>query len=287
MPEISASGPNAEQIKYWNERGATWVQLQDMLDEQLRPLGTRVMDRAGIVEGQRVLDVGCGCGDTTLTLAQRVGTSGSVVGIDISAPMLSQARARAAAAGLANVNFENADAQTQQISPPAFDIVFSRFGVMFFVEPAAAFTNLRRHLRSGGRLAFVCWQSLAENPWMFIPLMAAAQHVQLPSPPPPEAPGPFAFADDARVTAILSSAGFTDIAFESLKETLVIAAGADLDQAVDFMLQLGPTAQILRDADPALLHPVRAAVRDALAPYSTAQGIEMPGAAWMVTATTR
>ncbi len=284
MPEISVSGPNAEQIKYWNERGQSWVQLHEMIDQQLRPLGVLAMERGGIGPGQRVLDVGCGCGDTTVALAQRVGPCGSIVAIDISTNMLQRARERVAAAGLTNVTFANADAQTQRLPPPPFDVVFSRFGVMFFVEPAAAFANLRTHLCAQGRLSFVCWQGLPENPWMFVPLMAAAQHVELPPPPPPGAPGPFAFADRVRVEGILAQAGFVNIGLESVKETLAIAAGGGLDQAADMMMQMGPTAHILRTADASLLEPVRASIREALAPYATAGGVEMPSAAWIVTA---
>lgn len=284
MTEITASGPNAEQIKYWNERGSTWVQLQEMLDQQLRPLGVLVMERAGIAAGQRVLDVGCGCGDTTVSLAQRVGATGTVVGIDISTPMLAQAEVRAAAAGLSNVLFQNADAQTATLPSPSFDVIFSRFGVMFFVEPAVAFGNLRRHLRPGGKLAFACWQALSENPWMFVPFMAAAQHVVLPPPPAPDAPGPFAFADRDKVDALLRQAGFAGVQLESVREELAIAAGASLDQAVDFMLQMGPTAQMMRDADPKLVDNVRSSVREALAPYATNGGLVMPSAAWIVTA---
>ncbi len=284
MAEMAASGPNAEQIKYWNERGSTWVQLQEMLDQQLRPLGVLVMERAGITAGQRVLDVGCGCGDTTVGLAQRVGATGTVMGVDISAPMLARAEARAKAAGLSNVRFQNADAQTATLPPPLFDVVFSRFGVMFFAEPAVAFANLRRHLRPEGKLAFVCWQALSENPWMFVPFMAAAQHVVLPPPPPPDAPGPFAFADRDKVEALLRTAGFQDVQLESVREDLAIAAGASLDQAVDFLLQMGPTAQMLRDTDPKLLDTVRSSIREALAPYATDRGLIMPSAAWIVTA---
>lgn len=284
MPEISATGPNAEQIKYWNERGQTWVEVHEIIDHQLRPLGLRAMARGGIAAGQRVLDVGCGCGDTTVALAQRVGVVGSVVGIDVSTGMLQRARERVAAAGLTNVTFANADAQTQRLPPPPFDVVFSRFGVMFFVEPAAAFANLRTHLRSQGRLSFACWQALPENPWMFVPLLAAAQHIPLPPPPAPDAPGPFAFADRARVEGILAQAGFVNIGFESVKEALQIATGGGLDQAADLMMQMGPTAQLVRTSEPGVLELVRASIREALAPYATARGVEMPSAAWIVTA---
>lgn len=284
MPEIEATGPNAEQIKYWNERGPTWVQLQDRLDQQLRPLGDRVIERAAVAAGERVLDIGCGCGDSTLRLAQRVGTAGAVVGVDISAGMLQRAAERARSAGLAQVAWVNADAQTHRFTAPPFDVVFSRFGVMFFADPTAAFTNLRTALRPGGRLAFVCWQALPENPWMFVPLMAALQHVQLPAMPPPDAPGPFAFADRDRVRTILATAGFGAIDFEAVQERMTVGGGAGLEEAVDFMLLMGPTGQLLREAGGELVAQVRSSVRDALSPYMTENGLVMPGAAWIVTA---
>src|SRR5438309_1620679 len=204
---MSAPEANAEQIRYWNEAaGPKWVSFQKVIDAQIAPLGERAMDRASIAPGERVIDVGCGCGDTTITLARRVGPAGLVLGIDISAPMLERAAETARAAGLANVRFENADAQTHRLSPGAFDVVYSRFGVMFFADPVAAFTNLRAALRPGGRLAFVCWRSLAENPLFTAPMAAAAKHLPPLPPPHPNAPDPFAFADRARVAQILETA---------------------------------------------------------------------------------
>src|SRR6185503_11565956 len=193
MTTLDTTGPNAEQIKYWNETAAPkWVEYQAVLDTQLEELGRLAMERARLVPGERVLDVGCGCGATTRALAARVGARGSAHGVDISAPMLARAAELTRAAGVGNVRFTNADAQTYAFEPGGADVLFSRFGVMFFTDPPAAFTNLRRALRPGGRVAFVCWQPLAENPWLLVPLSTAAQHIQLPPPPAPGAPGPFA-----------------------------------------------------------------------------------------------
>ncbi len=285
MATIQPSGPNAEQIKYWNDTaGPKWVALHDVIDDQIRPLGLAAMDRANLRPGERVLDVGCGCGDTTVELARRVAPGGAAVGIDISAVMLERARHRAGAAGVA-ARFELGDAQTHPFTPATADVLFSRFGVMFFVDPTAAFTNLHRALRSGGRLAFVCWQSLPENPWMFVPLGAALQHLPPPSLPAPDAPGPFAFADPARVRGILGNAGFADVHLESVHRELSIGGGAGLDETVEFLLQMGPTAALLRDSpDPTLLPRVSDAVRASLIPYQTPQGIRMSSASWIVTA---
>lgn len=285
MTLLEPTGPNAEQIQYWNElAGPKWVALQELIDDQIRPLGVRAMDRAAISRGERVLDVGCGCGDTALEIARRVGPTGAVLGVDISTMMLERARQAAHDAGIAHAQFQNADAQTHAIPPESFDVLYSRFGVMFFIDSDAAFANLRSALRLGGRLAFVCWQGVQHNPWMLVPLMAALQHIPPPPLPAPDAPGPFAFADAERVRGILSRAGFVDIAFEELQETLTVGGGRDLDQTVEFLLQMGPAARALRDVGTELRTVVAGAVREALVPYDTPNGVRMASASWIVTA---
>jgi len=286
MVPLEASGPNAEQIRYWNETaGPKWTAFQQVLDEQLGALGRRAMDRAGVARRERVIDVGCGCGDATIELGRRVGPQGTVVGVDVSTPMLERAATQARAAQLANVRFENADAQTHRFPPGQCDLVFSRFGVMFFADPVTAFMNLCVALPPGGRVAFICWQPLRENPWLSLPLQVAARYITLPPPPVPGAPGPFSFADPERVRTILVRAGFVEIAFEELREMLTVGGGASLDQTVQFLLQgVGPTSAALREADPAVRPRVAAAVRDALAPFHTAAGVRLGSAAWIVTA---
>jgi SAM-dependent methyltransferase len=284
---LPAQGPNAEQIRYWNEQaGAKWVQMQASIDAQIRPLGEIAMDRGAIAAGERVLDVGCGCGAATLAIARRVGAAAEAVGIDISAVMLERARAAAAEAGIGNVRFENADAQTHRFAAGSFDVAFSRFGVMFFAHPEEAFANLRSALRGGGRLAFVCWRALEENPWMLVPLGAALQ--QLPAPPAlpsPEAPGPFAFADADRIRRILEGAGFSAVRIDAVDETLSVGGAGGLEAAADFLVQIGPTGRILREANDAdLCARVGDAVRAALRPYASGDGVRMPSAAWAVTA---
>ena len=282
---LDPTGPNAEQGRYWNETAAPkWLEYQAVLDTQLEALGRATMERARLVAGERVIDVGCGCGATSRALAARVGPTGSVHGVDISAPLLGRATGLAREAGLANVRFTNADAQTHRFEPGSADVGFSRFGVMFFADPPAAFRNLRCALRSGGRVAFVCWQPLAENPWLLVPLGAAAQHMQLPPPPAPGAPGPFAFGDPDRVRGILGQAGFQQIALEPVRDTLTVGGGR-LDDAVHFLLEgVGPTSAALREADPAVRPKVYAAVREAMGPFVTPEGVRMPAAAWIVTA---
>ena len=284
MTPIEPSGPNAEQIQHWNETsGPKWVAFHDLIDTQILPLGLRTMERARVTAGERVLDVGCGCGGTTLELARRVGPTGSVTGVDISSVMLARAREAATQAGLKNVSFVNADAQTHAFAPDSFDLLFSRFGVMFFAHPDRAFANLLKALRPGGRLAFVSWQGVHLNPWMFVPMMAASQHVTIPVPSNPHAPGPFAFADTERVRDILTDAGFTDLGFEELQDTVTVAGGSDLDQTVQFLLQMGPTGQAMREAAAGTLDAVTAAIREALQSYVTPDGVRMEAAAWIVT----
>jgi SAM-dependent methyltransferase len=286
---LAATGPNAEQITFWNETAAPrWLNGQQALDTQLAPLGREALERARLVAGERVLDVGCGCGHTTLELAARVGPRGAVTGIDISAPLLARARARVQAAGLANVKLLNADAQVTPLGENAFDLVFSRFGVMFFADPKAAFANLRASLTPRGRVVFVCWQELARNPWMAVSLQAASKVVALPPPLPPGAPGPFAFADAARVRGILEGAGFADVEIEPREGKLVVGGEAsDASAAADFLLEVGPLSAALREAGEVARPRVFAAVRDAIAPYTTPDGVALGYGTWVVHAAAR
>ena len=281
MERLESAGPNAEQITYWNEQGGPkWVQLQEQLDHHLAPFGHVVMDRLALAAGERVLDVGCGCGETSLDLARRVGATGSVLGVDISSVMLARARERSR--DVRNVAFAVADAQTHAFDAESFDVIFSRFGVMFFQDPPAAFANLHRAVKSGGRLGFHCWKSFQENAFMTVPFFAALQHVPPPPPPVPNAPGPFAFADPDRVRGILSGAGFAEIDFESRTDAMDV--GATLDAAADYAIQMGPASIALRDASAETVAKVRASVRDALAPHQTADGVRLGTSSWVVTA---
>jgi SAM-dependent methyltransferase len=269
--------PNAQQVAYWNEQaGPTWAAEQAALDRQLAPLGHRAMAELDLSPGQRILDVGCGAGETTLELAAQ---GAEAVGVDISRPLLDVARRRAQ--GAAGVTFLEADAQAHAFPPASFDAVFSRFGVMFFADPAAAFTNLRRALKPGGRLAFVCWRRPDENPFMTAPMIAALQHVPAPPPPPdPTAPGPFAFADPERVRGILAAGGFTDIALTPHDEKI---GRNDLDTALALALKVGPLGALLRE-NPDQRDNVISAVRAVLAAHDGPDGVTLDSASWIVTA---
>jgi ubiquinone/menaquinone biosynthesis C-methylase UbiE len=271
---------NSDQVAYWNEQGGrTWAELNDLLDRQIRDAGLKGIAALAPAPGERILDVGCGGGQTSLALASRVGPQGAVTGADISRPMLELARKRAE--GSPNLRFVEADAQVHDFGSGGFDAVFSRFGVMFFADPAAAFTNLRRALRAGGRMVFVCWAPLAENPWMSTPMIAAAKH--LPgggAPPQPDAPGPFAFADPDRVRGVLQAAGFGDIGCE--KVTLPIG-GNSLEESLTLALRVGPLGARLREA-PELAPKVAADVRAALEARLQDGAVWMDGAVWIVSA---
>lgn len=277
---MSETAPNAAQAEYWNAgAGPTWAELQKPLDRQLAPLGRAAMAALAPKPGEVILDIGCGAGETVFQLARMVAPGGEVTGVDISGTLLEVARRRRE--GAPGVHFIEADAQTYGFPPGAFDGVFSRFGVMFFADPVAAFTNIRRALKAGGRLAFVCWRTPAENPIMTLPMQAALQH--LPAPPPPAdptAPGPFAFADGERVRGILQAAGFTNIAVTPHAEKV---GGGDLDASVGLALKVGPLGALLRQ-HPDKADAVIGAVREALAAHVGPEGLRLDSATWIVTA---
>ncbi len=273
---------NADQIAYWNAAaGETWVDQQDRLDRQLKPLGQTAIAALDPAGDERLIDVGCGCGQTSLELAGEVGPDGSVLGVDISAPMLAVARRRAAEAGLTNVRFLEADAQTRAFARGGADGVFSRFGVMFFGDPPAAFANLHQALRPGGRLAFVCWRPLSENEWMQLPLRAALQHVPAPAAPAdPLAPGPFAFADPDRVRGILTDGGFRDVEIDA-HDALI--GGNTLEETVALSLRVGPLGMMLRE-HPGQRDLIIDSLRAALEPHAGPSGVFLPASVWIVTA---
>ncbi len=281
---MSECAPNEEQAEYWNGvAGENWVAKQEMLDAQIGPLGLAMLDRAQIAEGERVLDTGCGCGDTTLEIARRVGAGGQVTGADLSRPMLARARERANEAGLENTEFIEADVQTHDFASLNCDLLTSRFGVMFFADPIAAFANLRTGLKVQGRLAFVCWRTRQENPWMTLPLTAAAKYVEVPPPPGPEEPGPFSLADADRVRKILDGAGFTSIEIDPDDRAVPLHKDG-LEADVTSKFEIGPLSRIMEDATDEQRELVRGSVRDALAPYHEPDGPTMMFASWIVTA---
>ena len=279
---------NATQIEFWNgETGRNWVTHDALIEAMLQPLGESVMDTLAPQPGEHVLDIGCGCGHTSLSLADRVGAEGSVTGVDISAPMLAVASQLAAErnAEHTSIQFLEADAQTHTFEPERYDVVYSRFGVMFFQDPIAAFANIRSVLRASGRLAFCCWQPRAVNPFMTVPAMAALELLPAPPEMPPRTPGPFAFEEAEYVMEVLTSAGFESVVMTPLKQPLTFGRGLSLTDIVERLVQIGPIAQMVRDAPEDLQQPVRDKVADAVKPfYSEDTGMTLDGQFWQVTA---
>jgi SAM-dependent methyltransferase len=280
---VAPGTPNAEQVEFWQTEGRAWLALEERHEAMVRPFGARALAAAAARPGERVLDVGCGCGGTTLELGRQVAPDGFAFGIDVSVPMLERARQRAGQAELDNVSFAKADAQVHDFAGESFDLAFSQFGVMFFADPTAAFANIGRAMRLGGRLAFVCWQPLERNDWMLVPGMAIVG-VGVPLPPTePGAPGPYQLADRDYLGGVLDTAGYQAIEIAGYEAPLTIGGGGNLDQAVDY-LRNGTGRSLLEQVDDSTVARAVAAARTALAPYETPDGVVLPAATWIVTA---
>jgi SAM-dependent methyltransferase len=275
---------NSAQAEYWNaSAGQRWTDQQEHQDQVLRPVSDRLIAVASPKSGDGVIDVGCGCGATTIDFAARVSPGGEVLGLDISEPMLARARERAPKN--LPIRFERADATVYDFEPGRADLVASRFGVMFFADPARSFANLRRSLKPGGRLAFACWREPRQNPWLILPLREAGKHAPPLPETNPEDPGPFAFASEARVRRILGDARFADIALEPQDLELDIAAGGGPDTAVRAALAIGPTSRMLDGQSEAVRAAATADIRKALAAQARGDSVPLGAAIWMVTAT--
>jgi ubiquinone/menaquinone biosynthesis C-methylase UbiE len=281
----TAEQDNSAQIEYWNDRAAvTWTALQDRLDAMFTPLTARALDAAAPAAGERVLDVGCGCGATVLELGRQVGRNGSVLGVDVSQPMAARARERITAARLDNAQVLVADASTHGFSPGDRDLLFSRFGVMFFADPAAAFANLRRAVRPGGRLLFACWRPMTDNPWFQVPARAAA-HLLPPAPPAdPEAPGPFAFANPDRVKQILGTAGWSDVALTPQDVPMRLAGPGQVEDAAGFATRVGALARALAEVSAEVKAQATEAIAAELARFDSTDGVCLSGSIWLVSA---
>jgi SAM-dependent methyltransferase len=274
--------PNIEQAEHWDGEGSEhWVRYQDEHDALLAPLNAHLFDAAGITEQDRILDVGCGCGLTT-RVAARAAAGGDATGIDLSAAMLERARAVAREDGLTNVSFVHGDAQVHAFRDGEFDLAISRFGVMFFADPTAAFANLARATREQGRLVFLCWQEVLHNDWILVPAAAALAHIPSPDLGAPDDPGPFSLADPDRVRSILAAAGWHDIVLQEAKEKLVL--GKDTDEAFTFILGFRTFRRLLEGADEATAGRALDAVRDALSERETSDGLVLGSTAWVVSA---
>lgn len=273
---------NSDQAAAWDgDEGAHWATHQDRYDAMAGAFTDRLLTAAALAEGDRVLDVGCGCGQSTRLAARQV-PGGHALGLDLSTAMLERAGARAEQEGIVNVRFERGDAQVHPFTPESFDVAISRFGIMFFDDPVAAFANIRAALRPGGWIAFTCWQEMGRNQWLAVPAGAALAHVPLPDLDAPDEPGPFSLADPDRITRILAEAGYDEISV--LPVAAPLRLGRDTDDAVEFLAGTGLARSLLDPVDPETAATALDAVREALRPHERPDGLALEGAAWLVAA---
>ena len=276
---------NSEQIAEWNGAlGQRWVAMQREIDRIVVPFGDAALKVAAPQPGDRVIDIGCGCGDTSIAIARIVGRAGAVFGIDVSTQMLEVARSRAPLADCPHLAFREGDASEAEL-PVNIDLLFSRFGVMFFSRPTQALSHLRRSLRVGGRCVFVCWRAPRDNAWAMVPLSAARTAMCVtPAPADPHAPGPFAFADEQRLRDSLSDAGFATVDIQRFDATLVL--GATPRSAAEVAVQIGAVSRFVREVGVEHLPIIIDAVQRALEPFATSDGkVSLNGSTWIVSAT--
>ena len=279
---MSRPTPNPRGAAFWNSTmGHAWVSQQAVISDVFTSVTSVSLVAAAAKQGEHVIDIGCGPGDTLLAFARAVGSSGDALGVDVSVPMLEFARHRAAEAGLANVTCALADATTYAFEPRRANLVYSRFGMMFFDDPIKAFTNIRSAMKMGGRLVFVCFRTMPESPWFRVPIEAARPHVPPQPPVDPLAPGMFSLAREDRLRGVLTEAGFREIA---LNATDVPIHGKDTTQSMAFITQVGPLPALLENASDEQRKRATEAARNALAAQIGADGRGLHVGLWLVSA---
>ncbi|GAA3794470.1 methyltransferase domain-containing protein [Sphaerisporangium flaviroseum] len=274
--------PNVAQAESWNgPEGAHWADKKDSMVGMNSALHRVLFEAAAIKDGDRVLDIGCGAGETTI-VAARCATRGHAVGIDLSRPMLERARADQSRLGLTNLRFDEGDAQVHSFMDDHFDVAISQFGVMFFSDPVAAFANIGRALSPGGRLVFVCPQRMARCEWYTVPITALLGHPPRPSSATAREPGMFSLANRRHIGDVLGKAGFR--AVTTTARDVPLYFGKDAATAADFFLGSGPVRAILEDHEDLSPAMARTILEDALLPYTGPEGVQLGGALWLVTA---
>ena len=275
---------NIKQKEFWSGKGGDyWVVKQSEMDIMLNPLGKKALDKLDLKNNSKVLDIGCGCGATTLQIANKL-PDGSVIGLDISVPMLDRAKSEAGNQAITNVDFRVVDVQVEQLAQEEYDFVYSRFGVMFFEDPYEAFKNIFSSIKDEGEISFVCWQDPSLKPWQSLSLQVIKEYLDMPS-PPPRSPGPFAFAEKDYVQNILESSGFSDINFDDNKEEITMFSGKTLQDASEDYLAINPVVtEMLKDSPDDLKIKIVESLKEAFGEFYMGDGLLFPSATWIVTA---
>ena len=275
---------NAKQKDFWSGKGGDyWVEKQSEMDIMLNPLGEKALAKLDLKSNSEVLDIGCGCGATTLEIAKKV-SEGTVTGLDISVPMLGKAESEASIQGIANVDFKVVDVQVDQLTSEKYDYVYSRFGVMFFDDPYEAFKNIFSSIKEGGELSFVCWQDPSLNPWQSLSVQVIRGYLDMPS-PPPRSPGPFAFHEKDYVKEILEKSGFSDISFDDNQEDITMFSGKSLQEASEDYLAINPVVtEMLKDSPDDLKAEIVESLKEAFSEFHKGDGLVFPSATWVVSA---
>ena len=277
---------NKNQRDFWSGKGGDiWVERQNAMDTMLSPLGEAALNKLNLNEGENVLDIGCGCGNTTLNIAKRISPDGQVTGLDISKPMLKRAKESANEMSISNASFNCVDVQTDDMGEEVYSAAFSRFGVMFFEDPVAAFCNINKSLITGASLSFICWQSPALNPWQSLFIEAVKKYVDLPS-PPPRSPSPFAFMESEYVSSILEESNFQNIMIEGHEAEVNMFSGRSLSDSVKDYISINPVVSgMLKDSTEQEKTEIINSAIEAFSPYYSAKGLMFPSATWLVTTT--
>ena len=276
---------NIKQKQFWSGAGGdVWVDKQREMDIMLNPLGQKAIEQLILKENTKILDIGCGCGATTIEIAKMI-PKGHVTGLDISIPMLDRAEKLASEMSLSNIDFQVKDVQTEEISSNHYDIAFSRFGVMFFENPYEAFKNINQSIKENGQLVFVCWQHPSLNPWQSLSLQVIKEYLDLPS-PPPKSPGPFAFEDKDYIEDILKGSDFIDISIADNQEDIVMFSGKSIREACEDYLTINPVVtEMLKNSGNELKEEILEALIAKFSSFHNNDGLLFPSATWIVSAT--
>ena len=279
------SDANKDQKDFWSGKGGDiWVKRQQAMDTMLNPLGEAALKKLELNEDSNVLDIGCGCGNTTLNIAEKIKPSGRVTGLDISKPMLQRAIESAQNRSLENTSFQCLDVQTEDFGVNTFNAAFSRFGVMFFEDPVAAFRNINESLLPRSPLSFICWQSPIQNPWQSLFVQEVKKFIDLPS-PPPRSPGPFAFMESDYVNSILENSNFENVEIVGYEAKVNMFSGRSLSDAVKDYTSINPVVtEMLKDSTEELKERILNSVIEVFSPYFSEKGLIFSSATWIVTA---